>query len=273
MSELYSFKKVAEIFEVQERQLRYWAQIGLVNPSARKNGPRYTRADLNQVKIAVDLVNGGSSLDKVRMELTTLRAVRDDEVDRSTEIASVVDELIESCAGDDDGDAVPQVVQNESTEHHERPTAYGYFRDGCMAEDQGQLRMAEECYRRALNLEPGFAAALTNLGNLRYRQGDTEGARELYEQALELDPTQAEARYNLGNVLEDIGETEHAIAELRRVCTSAPDFADAHYNLGLILARIGGVAQAKRHLSRYIELDPSSVWARRSEELLASMPA
>lgn len=270
MSELYSFKNVADLFSVEERQLRYWAQIGLVNPSARKNGPRYTRTDLNRVKIAVDLVNEGKPLDSVRQELTGLRVVSD-ESDRKNAIEDEVAELLDQKAEEAPA-AVPQVIEQvEATEHHERPTAYGYFRDGCAAEDQGKLRMAEECYRRALNLEPGFAAALTNLGNLRYRQGDTEEARELYEKALELDPSQAEARYNLGNVLEDMGETDHAIAELRRVCSTCPDFADAHYNLGLILARIGGIAQAKRHLSRYIELDPMSVWARRSQELLATM--
>ena len=106
-----------------------------------------------------------------------------------------------------------------------------------------------------------MAAALTNLGNLVYRQGEVEEARRLYERALEHDPNQPEARYNLANLLEDLGEIELAIAELRKVCAAAPDFADAHYNLGLMLAQLGGTAQAKQHLERYLELDAQSDWA------------
>ena len=113
-----------------------------------------------------------------------------------------------------------------------------------------------------------MAAALTNLGNLVYRQGELDEARRLYERALDHDPIQPEARYNLANLLEDLGETELAIAELRRVCAAAPEFADAHYNLGIMLAQVGGTAQAKQHLERYLELDSGSDWASHARSYL-----
>jgi len=114
-----------------------------------------------------------------------------------------------------------------------------------------------------------MAAALTNLGNLLYRQGEVDEARKLYERALEHDPSQPEARYNLANLLEDIGDTEAAVTELRKVCANTPDFADAHYNLGLMLAQLGGEAQARQHLERYIELDGGSDWASHARSYLA----
>ena len=119
----------------------------------------------------------------------------------------------------------------------------------------------------------GTIAAMTNLGNLRYRSADLVEARSLYERALGHDPGQSEARYNHGNVLDDSGETELAIAELRRVCQASPDFADAHYNLGLALARVGGTSQARRHLERYLELDGGSEWAGRAREFLTELAA
>jgi tetratricopeptide (TPR) repeat protein len=177
-----------------------------------------------------------------------------------------------SAAANDD--AVPAAVEDETTESTEVGSrAYRAFLDGCAAEDRSDLVTAEHFYRQALELQPSFASALTNLGNLVYRRGDAATARALYEQALDHDPGQPEGRYNLANLLEDLGETELAIAELRRVCVTAPDFADAHYNLGLMLARVGGTEQASRHLERYLELDGRSEWASKARGFLAQLAA
>jgi tetratricopeptide (TPR) repeat protein len=177
-------------------------------------------------------------------------------------------------AAADAAQAVPVVVEDETTESTEVGSrAYRAFLDGCSAEDRSDLVTAEHFYRQALELQPTFASALTNLGNLIYRRGDAVAARAFYEQALDHDPGQPEARYNLANLLEDLGETELAIAELRRVCVTAPDFADAHYNLGLMLARVGGTEQASRHLERYLELDGRSEWASKARGFLAQLAA
>ena len=172
-----------------------------------------------------------------------------------------------------DAAAAPSPVEDSPTEANGGTTAYRHFVEACAAEDRGDSQLAEHLFRQALDLEPHMAAALTNLGNLLYRQGELEEARKLYERALEHDPAQPEARYNLGNLLEDLGQTELAIAELRRVCATAPDFADAHYNLGLMLAHVGGTAQARHHLERYLELDAASDWAGHARSYLAQIAA
>lgn len=169
--------------------------------------------------------------------------------------------------------AAPAPVEDSPTEANCGTTAYRHFVEACAAEDRGDSVLAEHLFRQATDLEPHMAAALTNLGNLVYRQGELEEARRLYERALEHDPMQPEARYNLGNLLEDLGETELAIAELRRVCATAPEFTDAHYNLGLMLAQVGGTAQARQHLERYLELDAGSDWAGHARSYLAQIAA
>jgi tetratricopeptide (TPR) repeat protein len=165
-------------------------------------------------------------------------------------------------------DGTPVVVEDNPTEANGGNTAYRHFIEACAAEDRGDSETAEHLFRQAIDLEPNMAAALTNLGNLVYRQGELGEARALYERALEHDPAQPEARYNLANLLEDLGETELAIAELRHVCSSAPDFADAHYNLGIMLAHVGGTAQAREHLEKYLELDHGSDWAGHARSFL-----
>ena len=108
-------------------------------------------------------------------------------------------------------------IEDTPTEANCGTTAYRLFVEACAAEDRGETAMAEHLFRQAIDLEPGMAAALTNLGNLMYRRGELPEARRFYEQALDHDPNQPEARYNLANLLEDCGDIDLAIAELRKV--------------------------------------------------------
>lgn len=295
----YSVKEVARIFAVDESRLRYWAQTGFVNPSVRRGGRRYyTFADLIGVKTAVELLAAGLPMQRVRKNLTALREQLPDADITNLTVGCDGDTIVASDNGvvfePETGQLVlmftanslatqiddvlslpvvePEVIHETEIATDDRPaSAYRYFLAGCDAEEAGDDATAERCYRDALGLEPFFAAAHTNLGNLLYRRGDVAGARAHYEQSLDCEPDQAEARYNLGNVLEDVGETESAIAELRRVCSTHPKFADAHYNLALILARVGGLTQARKHLEVYLELDAESEWAQRSREFLLAI--
>ena len=313
MIELYSIRDVARILAVQEARLRYWMQTGFVGPTVRKGGRfYYTFRDLCAVKAAKDLLAAGLTIQKVRKNLDALKkalpgdvhpasrlrvcsdgetlvAVADDvafapitgQVVMAFNLPALGGQIAELLPGTgslgagvavDDG-SVPAAVDDDPTEATLGPTAYTCFVEGRAAEERGDDDGAVTLYQRALDLDPGLAAAMTNLGNLRYRQGDLATARAMYEHAVEHDPNQAEARYNLGNLLDDQGETERAIAELRRVCQLAPDFADAHYNLGLLLARVGGDAQARGHLERYLELDDRSAWAGHARAYLSQSAA
>jgi tetratricopeptide (TPR) repeat protein len=286
-------------------------QTGFIGPTVRKGGRfYYTFCDLVAVKAAKDLVEAGMPLQKVRKSVEALKkalpgnthpasrlrvccdgetivALADDvafqpiggQVVMAFTVPSFGEHIAEVLAmprvapAAAAAPAAPFPVEDNPTEANCGTTAYRYFVEACAAEDRGDSQLAEHLFRQAIDLEPGMAAALTNLGNLIYRQGELEEARRLYERALDHDPMQPEARYNLGNLLEDLGQTELAIAELRRVCATAPEFADAHYNLGLMLAQLGGAAQARHHLERYLELDAASDWAGHARSYLAEIAA
>ncbi|HEU0036453.1 MAG TPA: tetratricopeptide repeat protein [Kofleriaceae bacterium] len=313
MIELYSVRDVSRILAIQESRLRYWMQTGFVGPTVRKGGRfYYTFCDLVAVKAAKDLTATGMPLQKVRKNIEALKKALPDDAHPTTKLRVCCDgETIVALADDvafqpiggqvvmafnlpsfgehvsqvlamprvsppearPMSDGAPSPVEDNKTEANCGTTAYRYFIEACTAEDRGDSETAEHLFRQAIDLEPNMAAALTNLGNLVYRQGELEEARRYYERALDCDPAQPEARYNLANLLEDLGETELAISELRRVCAAAPEFADAHYNLGLMLATLGGTAQAKHHLERYLELDGASDWAAHARSYLAQIAA
>jgi tetratricopeptide (TPR) repeat protein len=302
MIELYSIRDVSRILAVQESRLRYWMQTGFVGPTVRKGGRfYYTFPDLIAVKAAKDLLETGMPLQRVRKNVEALKHALPGDTHPTTKLRVCCDgETIVALADDvafqpiggqvvmafslpSFGDhviatlamprapaptAIPAPVEDEPTEANGGTTAYRNFVEACAAEDRGDADTAEHLFRLAIELEPRMAAALTNLGNLVYRQGELHEARGLYERALEHDPVQPEARYNLANLLEDLGETELAIAELRRVCAAAPEFADAHYNLGIMLAQVGGTTQARQCLERYLELDATSDWAHHARSYL-----
>ncbi len=109
--------------------------------------------------------------------------------------------------------------------------------------------LAAEAYRRAIEADPGCAAARVNLGRLLHEAGAPEVAAEQYRRALAAQPENAVAAFNLGAALEDLGRWEEAVCAYER-----SRCADAHWNLALLHERRGDRGAALRHLLRYREL-------------------
>ena len=285
-----------------ESKLRYWAQVGFVGPSVRRGGkPHYSFQDLVSVKAAKELVDRGFKAGEIRKAIEEVRATLphvDRPLDRmrvafdGTKLV-VVDEgsafessgqklfdfglaelaggAIGGASGPCRGSAIGALSTATDAQGAKRQ-AYDWFVEGTRAElsgnGEGDAR-AEQCYREALALDAGLAAARTNLGSLAYRRGDAAAAREAFEAALALDPDQPEARFNLANLVLENGDLELAVAELRRVLQTAPDFADAHYNLAVALERLGGRAAARAHLEHYLSLEPEATpWAEQARALI-----
>ena len=72
---MFSAREVAEIVGLQESRVRYWAQTGVVSPSAKAGGRgSYTFQDLVGLKTAKELLDRGVTLQRVRRNLEALRA-------------------------------------------------------------------------------------------------------------------------------------------------------------------------------------------------------
>ena len=103
---------------------------------------------------------------------------------------------------------------------------------------------------RALELEPGYAGAWFNLGNLAEQQGRREEARRCFERCLELEPDNHAALARLADT-HDFQDGRNA--ELfDRLTVAAPQSADAdlHFALGRALEQRGAGAGAWRHYAR-----------------------
>jgi tetratricopeptide (TPR) repeat protein len=304
----YTFAGVAKILDVSESKLRYWAQVGFVGPSVRQGGKQlFTFQDLVSVKAAKELVDRGFTTAQIRKALAAVTATLpgvDRPLDRirvafdGESLAVVVDGDAFEVSGQRMfgfglGELAKQVGESKSAvARADRATAgagnkgksesvagaqssYDWFVEAMRHETEPDGdEAAVACYRKALALDPGLAAAHTNLGNIAYAKGQSASARTAFEAALALDPDQPEARFNLANLILEAGDLELAVAEFRRVLQVAPDFADAHYNLAVALERLGGRSQARAHLERYLGLESATApWAAQARTLIERLAA
>jgi tetratricopeptide (TPR) repeat protein len=82
-----------------------------------------------------------------------------------------------------------------------------------------------------------------------------------YRRAIEIDPRYALAYFDLGNVLDETGRVAEAIQTYHAALQLAPTYADAHYNLALAYEKIKEPRKALRHWRAYVKLDTAGPWA------------
>jgi tetratricopeptide (TPR) repeat protein len=137
-----------------------------------------------------------------------------------------------------------------------------WFQKGLELEESGApVEDAVDAYRKVLDLNPGAAGALVNLGTIYYRLHKFDEAEKYYLAAIEADPEYPLAQFNLGNLYDEQGRFPEAIDFYRRALDLNPQYADAHFNLALLCERQGEAMKAVHHWKAYLKLDHSGQWA------------
>jgi tetratricopeptide (TPR) repeat protein len=123
---------------------------------------------------------------------------------------------------------------------------------------KGEREAAIAQYRKALAINPGYAAAYCNLGNsLALKKEDLEEAIAEYRKALEITPDSVEAQKNLGLALVKNGEVDEAVAQYRKALETKPDSAEIQNNLGCALMQQGQMAKAIACFRKTLVIKPS----------------
>ena len=140
-------------------------------------------------------------------------------------------------------------------------TATDHFEQAQQAEEEERHDDAAEAYRRAITLEPRFAEAYFNLGNVLRDAGRAEAAIEMYRMAAAHDEGLAVAWYNIADIREQEGRLEEAVEALRAALRADGLYADAHFNLARCYEQLGDLPAAQRHWREYLRFDAGSEWA------------
>ncbi|HKD54603.1 MAG TPA: tetratricopeptide repeat protein [Steroidobacteraceae bacterium] len=122
---------------------------------------------------------------------------------------------------------------------------------------EGDHTAAEQGYRAHLEREPNDPSALHFLGLLRSHQGRNREAIVLMLQALEANPEYVDAWSNLSIAFFQERDLERSEKCCRRALELAPEFVNAWANLGKTLYAKDAAEEALRAWDRALELDPT----------------
>lgn len=124
---------------------------------------------------------------------------------------------------------------------------------------RGDLKRADEEFRKAISADPSYATAHTMLAILDERVHLIKDAEEEYRRALAIDPKSGDANNNLGYFLCHHGREKEAMTYFSRALAdpfySTP--AKANANAGACLARTGDYKGAEDYLRKALSIDPN----------------
>lgn len=140
--------------------------------------------------------------------------------------------------------------------------SHQYVLAGTAALRDRRFAAAAEAFRKAMEADPGNAAAWAGQGVALEGLRDLPGAEASYRKALELDPASARGHYNLGTLLAARGDRKEGIEHLETAVRLDPESRDALFNLGQALAEAGEPARALGAYDRLLERAPQDAVAR-----------
>lgn len=118
----------------------------------------------------------------------------------------------------------------------------------------GRLQEAEATYCEALQILPGHAPVVHNLGVLAASRGDHVAATERFDVCIRADPHYASAYYNRAISLEALGHRDESIKSFARAAALEPEHYSSHRALGFLLLAEGKRDRALDHFARTYEL-------------------
>ena len=274
----FSVREVSRMTGLSAVRLKKIREEGIVR-GAETDAVRYTFSDLIALRVVAGLLAGNIRTDRIKRAVRALAETLPDvqfplqELHVSSDGKQIVvrsdkvpfepvsGQLLLDFSVDGLQADIARLCRPVSARDRQRMAQERYLEATELDENPATWARAEALYEEALSLSPNFAIALTNLGNLYFRQARAEEAKQLYLRALEVEPHQAEAHYNLGYLAMDRGDLQVAVRHFETSLRADERFADAHFNLGLVHEALGDMQRARRHWERYVELEPRGPWA------------
>ncbi len=118
----------------------------------------------------------------------------------------------------------------------------------------GDWRAAEQGFRRAIALNPGYATAHHWYGDYLGGRGNLEGYLQELRRAQALDPLSRQIGTEVGRALYALRRNDEAVTQLQQVLRADPEFAGAHVNLGRVYIQQARVTEAIGELEEAVEL-------------------
>jgi len=142
-----------------------------------------------------------------------------------------------------------------------RPDSPGYTFLAEALQRQDKMSEARVCLERAIECDPEYDEAYTNLAGLYYTS-DPDKAENLYRKALEIDPDSLYANYGLGLLLERLERFDEAGPILSKACAAVVSDAEVLHEIAGAFDRMGRHDKAEEQYKNLVELCRSLIRAR-----------
>lgn len=133
---------------------------------------------------------------------------------------------------------------------------------GKSLEHVGNMPEAIHYYRRALEIDPTLPEALNNYGSALVRERRYAEARLAYEEAIRRKPDNFEAMNNMGSSYAQETNYDEALRWYARAIRANPLYADSYNNVGSIHSLRENYPEAEKYFKEAIRLKPESFEAR-----------
>jgi tetratricopeptide (TPR) repeat protein len=271
--EVYTREEIRRQFGLTERALRNWEQQSLL-PAAEE----YSFSDLIAIRAIIELRRKGFRPRQIAEAVESLRRKLEGITRPLSELRILSDgkkitvriagQKMEAVSGqillDFDASELGgvRVLPERKPAGNRLKESETWFQKGLeLEESSAALEEIVDAYRKVIELNPGAAGAMVNLGTIYYRERRFAEAERYYRDAVVADPKYPLAEFNLGNLYDEQGRLADAATHYRRALALSPQYADAHFNLALLCERTGEALKAVQHWKLYLKLDRSGVWA------------
>jgi Tfp pilus assembly protein PilF len=147
---------------------------------------------------------------------------------------------------------------------HSADFPHGRLNLGIMYANLGQRELAEENYKKAIEIDDQFYPARVNLAMLYNEMGKNSAAETLFREVLENHPEFYDLSYSFGLLLAEEKRLDEAAVYLERAARGMPDRARVTYNYSLVLRHLGRNSDALSEMIRAYQIerrDPEIVQA------------
>ncbi|MEM6453789.1 MAG: toll/interleukin-1 receptor domain-containing protein [Acidobacteriota bacterium] len=136
------------------------------------------------------------------------------------------------------------------------PEAVAHNAEGFGLLREGRHEDAYAAFRAALDRDPDYSVAWSNLGEAAWRLGAYEQALDHRRRAVECLPSHAIFHHNLGHALAQLGRDDEALASLQEALARDPALISAYNESANVLLALDRPAEAVDALRRALLLAP-----------------
>ncbi|OOZ45551.1 tetratricopeptide repeat-containing sulfotransferase family protein [Solemya velum gill symbiont] len=133
-----------------------------------------------------------------------------------------------------------------------------FLRTGINNFERGNLAVAEDNFKKILQINPRHPDALHLLGIVASQKGDKKESVRLIKKAIKFAPKIAMYYRNLGLILMDLGKAKDAITHFKKAISIDGKDADVYNDLGTALSSVGRIPEAIEAYKDSLKVNPGN---------------